>query len=155
MTEGLNTGRKRSTKREMWFRMCTVVRYNNILGVSLTVSLYRQSPCQYSGQHHPSGLPWAPDRVLCGWDWILWWISGIYGDKQTATVYFHACCRKLNLVALLLISILPAWILTRTGGVGRKDTEGDISSSTRMCSDFIQHFLGAENNHFLPFPEFL
>lgn len=54
------------------------------------------------------GLPWAPDRALCGRDWILWWISRIYRDKQTATVYFHVRCCKLNLVVLLLISTLPA-----------------------------------------------
>lgn len=40
------------------------------------------------------GSPWAPDRALCGRDWILRRISGIYRDKQSATVYFHVCGKK-------------------------------------------------------------
>lgn len=86
----------------------------------------RQSPCRHTVRHHLSGLALGLRRsFLCGPDWILWRISGIYGDKQT--VYFPVCCCccwKLNLVVPLLISALPAWILTRAGSVGRKATEG-------------------------------
>ena len=100
------------------------------------------------------GLPWAPDRALCGRGWILWRISGIYGDKQTAAVYFHVCCRKLNLVVLLLISALPAWILTRTGTVGRwQKSNSGRAFQVQVCRDYIQHLSGCKNKKILFLPD--
>lgn len=52
-------------------------------------------------------------------------------DKQTATVYFHVCCPKLNLVVLRLIStcLNPDEDRDSGGMKGKQRGEGISSSS--------------------------
>lgn len=86
------------------------------------------------------GLPWATDRALCGWDWILWRISGICEDKQTATVYFHVCCR--NSICLYCSSSLlylhESW--RGQGQQGEKQQREVILGSSQCLRRFYSGF---------------
>lgn len=116
---------KKDTRREMCGFVCVLWMLRVYFEVLPTLFLCaRQSPCQFSGLHHLSGLAlghrqsplWLRlDFVADQWD--LW--------GQTDCHCILPCMLpKLNLFVLLLISTLPAWILTRTGTAGREATEG-------------------------------
>lgn len=124
-----NTGRERKRQGERYCTVCGFVCVLWMLRVYFEVLptlvlCARQSPCQFSGLHHLSGLAlghrqsplWLRlDFVADQWD--LW--------GQTDCHCILPCMLpKLNLFVLLLISTLPAWILTRTGTAGREATEG-------------------------------
>lgn len=87
------------------------------------------------------GLPWATDRALCGWDWILWRISGIWEDKQTATVYFLVCCRTSICLyrSSSLLYLLESWRGQGQQGENQK-SEGILSSSQCLCGFYSALF---------------
>lgn len=87
------------------------------------------------------GLPWATDRALCGWDWILWRISGIWEDKQTATVYFLVCCRTSICLyrSSSLLYLLESWRGQGQQGENQQ-SEGILSSSQCLCGFYSALF---------------
>lgn len=82
------------------------------------------------------GSPWAPDRALCGRDWILRRISGIYRDKQSATVYFHVCGKKKQQKNSIWLysSSSPVYLLESWRGQG--GTAGGEKATEAGCFKF-------------------